>query len=350
MAGCGAQNKPAPAERVAPEKPALTVGTTALTTQSMPEVLSASGGVFAWQEATIGAEVSGLKLERIHVDVGDTVKKGQVLATFLDESVKVELAQQEAALAEARATLAQAQANAARAQKMAAASAVSEQELLAAETALSLAQAKVSATQAAVQAQRIRLARTRVVAPDSGVVSVRLASVGQVVNTGAELFRLVRQNRVEWRAEVPAAGVLKVASGQRAYVQAPDGQRIEGRVRQVAPTLSAETRSGLVYIDLPVQSKARPGMFLSGGIILGESQAQVVPGESVVVRDGTSYLMMVDESNQAHALKVRTGRRSDSRVEVQMQTPPPKTWKVITQGAGFLNDGDLVKVAGEVGK
>lgn len=344
LTGCGDQTKEKE-KATTQAKPALTVSTTALQSLEMNETVRASGGVFAWQEASVGAEVSGLKLERVHADVGEVVHKGQVLAVFASDSVRAELAQQGAALAEAKASFAQAQANAARARQMAASSAVSPQELLAAETTLALAQARVDASQAALEAQRIRLEKTRVLAPDSGVISARSATVGQVANAGGELFRLVRQNRVEWRAEVPAAAMLKMDKGQKAQVELPDGQRMKGQVRQVSPTLNAETRNALVYVDLPADSKARPGMFLSGAIVVGKSPAQVVPGSAVVVRDGTAYLMMVDAMNKVHAVKTRTGRRTESLVEVLPEGPLNPAWHVATQGAGFLNDGDLVKVS-----
>lgn len=341
-AGGPADPKQAPAT-----KSALTVAVVKPRLMDLDKRLSASGGLFAWQEASVGAEVGGLRIVDLRANVGDVVKKGQLLAQLSKDSVRTDLAQQEAAVAEAQAALAQAQANAARSKTLEGARAISAQDLLAAQTTEASAAAKLKAARASLDAQKLRLSQTSVVAPDSGTISARTATVGQVASAGAELFKLVRQNRLEWRAELSASDILKVKVGQAVKVTLPDGETLAGLVRQVAPTLDAASRSGLVYVDLPADSKAKAGMFVSGEILLGKAPAQVVPGESVVVRDGTSYLMSVDSSNKVHALKVTTGQRDAEQVEVLGL--PAGDVRVVGQGAGFLKDGDTVKVVTEKG-
>lgn len=334
-------------------KPVLTVEAAALRTVQMPLLLGANGEVVAWQEASVGAEVANLRISQVLVEVGQAVRKGQLLATLRDDSVRADLAQQEAAVAEAKATLAQAQANADRAQAMLPSRAISAQDALAAETAQRAAAARLQSAQAALAAQTLRLANTRVTAPDDGVISARTASVGQVAAVGGELFKLVRQGRVEWRAELPAARVLEAAAGQAVRVTLPNGQVVEGRVRQVAPTLSASTRRGVAFVDLPAGSGVKPGMYLSGALMLGERAAQVVPGSAVVVRDGTPYLMVVEAGGRVRATKVTTGRRDAQHVEItsvngkgvaNASAAASPALRVATQGAGFLKDGDVVKV------
>lgn len=334
-------------------KPVLTVEAAALRTVQMPLLLEANGEVAAWQEASVGAEVANLRISQVLVEVGQTVRKGQLLATLRDDSVRADLAQQEAAVAEAKATLAQAQANADRAQAMLPSRAISTQDALAAETAQRAAAARLQSALAALAAQTLRLANTRVTAPDDGVVSARTASVGQVATVGGELFKLVRQGRVEWRAELPAARILEAAAGQAVRVTLPNGQVVEGRVRQVAPTLSASTRRGVAFVDLPAGSGVKPGMYLSGALVLGERAAQVVPGSAVVVRDGTPYLMVVEAGGRVRATKVTTGRRDAQHVEItsvngkgvaNASAAASPALRVATQGAGFLKDGDVVKV------
>src|SRR5690606_25750992 len=98
-----AEAKPAPQ---AEAKPALTV--TAVQPQRMPLslTLAANGSVMAWQEASVGTEANGLRLAEVRVNVGDVVRRGQVLATFSADSVQADVAQIRAAVAEAEATLA----------------------------------------------------------------------------------------------------------------------------------------------------------------------------------------------------------------------------------------------------
>ena len=96
-----------------------------------------------------------------------------------------------------------------------------------------------------------------VLAPDDGVVSVRSATVGAVVAPGTELFRLIRQGRLEWRAEVAATDLARLSVGQNVRVQPVGGPALTGTVRMVAPTLDPQTRNALVYVDLPTTRRDR---------------------------------------------------------------------------------------------
>jgi HlyD family secretion protein len=111
-----------------------------------------------------------------------------------------------------------------------------------------------------------------------------------------------------------------------------------------APTVDPRTRMGLVYVDLPVESGFKAGMFAKGAFALGESDALTAPQGAVVVRDGFSYVFRVESDGRVVQMKVRTGRRDRSRVEV-MDIAPDAV--LVASGAGFLHDGDLVKATPE---
>jgi len=343
LAGC--QKAPAPAP-VASPKPALTVEVVTPQKRDLATSLPASGSIYPWHEASVGAEVGGLRVEQVLANVGDHVKKGQVLARLATDTVSTDLAQQDASVAEAHATLEQARANAVRAEKLHAAQAMSSQDLLAAQTSLASARARLQSATALQASQRLRLAKTDIVAPDSGTIAARSVSLGQVTSTGTELFRLVRQDKLEWRAELPGQSLLSVTAGQKAQLQLADGSIITGSVRLVAPTLDTASRSGLAYIDVPSGSRAKPGMFVSGVILTGTSGGVTVPGASVVVRDGISYVMTVDAVDKVRVVKVTPGRQDDKQVELTGEALPADV-RVVTQGAAFLNEGDLVRVVGK---
>jgi RND family efflux transporter MFP subunit len=193
----------------------------------------------------------------------------------------------------------------------------------------------------------LRLKYTQVLAPDAGVISARTATVGAVVGNGTELFRLIRQGRLEWRAEVTAAELGRLVVGTRVSITAGSGAPLQGRVRMVAPTVDPQTRTGLVYVDLTTspQGKAgavKPGMFARGEFELGNSQALTVPQQAVVVRDGFSYAFRLNADQRVSQVKLTTGRRVGERVEVLEGISPDAV--LVASGAGFLNDGDLVKV------
>lgn len=323
---------------------ALTVATVNAQPQNWPNQLAAVGNIAAWQEAVIGAEAAGLRIEKVKVAVGDSVKRGQLLATLDRASVEADLAATRAALAEAKAAAAEARANGARARELAGSGAISAQQILQYETAENTALARVEAQRARLRADKVRLSQTRIEAPDDGIISARNATVGSVAQPGQELFRLIRGGRLEWRAELPASDLGRVQPGMPVSLSTPDGQSVPGQVRAVAPTVDAATRNGLVYVDLSPGSAARAGMFARGTLQAGDSQALSLPQSAVVLRDGYSYAFAIDAESRVRQIKLQTGRRQGERVEIvdglDAQTP------VVASGVGFLNDGDRVRVLG----
>lgn len=336
-----AADEPTPAAA----RPALTVVTARPQSVRLPLGLAANGNVAAWQEAVIGSESNGLRLQEVRVNVGDVVKKGEVLAVFDARTVEADLAQARAAVQEAEANAAAATADAQRAAALKESGALSAQQITQYVTTERTAQARVASAKATLEQQRLRLQYARVVAPDAGVISARGATVGAVAGVGTELFRLIRQGRLEWRAEVTAAELPRIKPGQKAVVKAANGSSVTGTVRTVAPTVDAQTRLALVYVDLPpalaANAPLKAGMFASGQFALGESAALTVPQQAVVVRDGFSYVFRLNPDNRVSQVKVTTGRRLGERLEVVQGIDAGTA--VVTSGAGFLNDGDLVK-------
>lgn len=304
----------------------------------------------------MGAELAGLRLDSVLVNVGDRVRRGQVLATLANEAVLADIQTARASLKEAQALAAEAQANADRARNLRTADAISAQEAQRSFTAEQTAQARVASAQAALAAQELRGRQTRVLAPDDGLISARSATVGAVVQPGSELFRLIRQGRLEWRAELPSAELMRVQVGMKAFAAAPGGQPVEGRVRMVAPTVDGGTRNGVVYVDLPAsaaQAGARAGMFASGAVTVGEAAGLTLPQGAVLLRDGFSYVFALEGVQagvgKVRQLKVSVGRRQADRVEVIEGLKEGA--QVVASGVAFLADGDAVRVvAGNVAK
>jgi RND family efflux transporter MFP subunit len=334
------------APKAASAKPALTVATALPQQLNLPVKLSANGNITAWQEAIIGSESNGLRLVQVLVNVGDPVKAGQVLAVFSGDSVQAEMAQARASLLEAQANAADAADNAARARTLASSGALSTQQINQYATAEQTAKARVEAAKAVLEAQQLRGRQTRVLAPDNGVISARTATVGSVVSAGTELFRMIRGGRLEWRAEVTSAELGRIKAGTKATVVAASGAQLVGRVRMIAPSVDPQTRAALVYVDLPVSagmaSPAKAGMFARGEFDLGTTSALTIPQPALVVRDGFNYVFRLNADKHVSQLKVQTGRRAGDRVEILSGLAADA--RVIVSGAGFLNDGDLVRV------
>ena len=338
-----ADDKPARAgPAAASPKAALTVTATSVQRGNLATALAANGNVAAWQEAVVGAESNGSRLAEVRVNVGDEVRRGQVLATFVPDMAQADLAQSRAAVAEAEALLADASANAQRARELQASGALSAQQINQFLTAERTAAARLEALRAAAQVQQLRLAQTQVLAPDSGVISSRSATVGAGVPAGMELFKLIRQGRLEWRAEVAANELAQIKPGQAVRITAGGAAPVVGKVRILAPTVDAATRNGLVYVDLPKSAAIKAGMFARGEFDTGSSSALTLPQSAVLLRDGFSYVFRLGADNKVTQAKVTVGRRVGERIEITGGLDPAA--RVVASGGGFLADGDTVRV------
>jgi len=326
-------------------KSALSVKTVLPEHRTWPVQLSANGSIVAWQEAVIGAETGGLRITALYADVGARVKKGQLLAELARDSVQAEVRRYEAALASAKASLAQAKANADRARQVRGSGAISEQqvnEYLASELT---ARANVELAEAQLASQRVTLAQTRIVAVDDGVITSRTALLGQVVASGTELFRLQRQGRLEWQAEVDARQLAQIRQGSAVTVTLPSGGTVTGAVRLAAPTLSTSTSRANIFVSLSQAAGAKAGMFASGSIDAGEQQVLTVPESALVQRDGRSYLFEAVAGSKVARRSVTTGQHRDGQVAVL--TGLQASAQVVNAGGAFLADGDPVTVVKE---
>ena len=330
-------------------RPALTVNVIQAQRITLPLKVFANGNIAAWQEAIIGSEANGLRLTQVQVNVGDTVSKGQLLAEFSEEAVLADLNQAKAKLMEAEAQGHEALANAERARTLQNTGAMSSQQIDQYLTAADTAKARVEVAKAVLQTQQIQLKNTKIYAPDSGVISARTATVGAVISAGSELFRLIRQSRLEWRAEVVSADIAKVKVGMQVNITAADGSKFSGKVRKLSPTVDMQTRNSLIYVDLPSNNTAKAGMYAKGEFVSGQSSALAIPQQALVLRDGFTYVFVV-KSEQGRTIvkqiKVQPGRRLLNLVEIVSGLQAQQT--VVALGGAFLSDNDVVKVVSAI--
>ncbi|MCX8475364.1 MAG: efflux RND transporter periplasmic adaptor subunit [Sphingomonas sp.] len=328
----GSGRDDAPAAQPQPGTPALTVTAAAPQRVDWPVTLAASGAIAPWQEAIIGAQIGGYRLVDVRVNVGDRVRRGEVLARLDPALLQAEEAQLVASYE-------QAEANRLRAIGMRGSGAISDQDVLQFVT-----QARTAA--ATLAGKRLELRYTHVVAPDDGTISARAATLGAVVPAGQELFRLIRRDRLEWRGELTAAQLSQVGIGQAIALQLPDGSGASATVRQTAPSLDSQSRLAIVYADIRSGSRARAGMYAEGSIELGRSPALVVPAESVIIRDGRSHVLVLADGSATPRVSLRdvtVGRRQGREVEIVRGLAANE--RIVVQGAGFLKDRDIVRVA-----
>ncbi|HXV30983.1 MAG TPA: efflux RND transporter periplasmic adaptor subunit [Sinorhizobium sp.] len=323
--------------------PALTVALATPAQRDWPETIPASGRLNPWQEAIIASETSGLRITEVLVDVGSVVTKGQTLVRLSQESVLADLRKQEAVVETARANLAKARADADRARQLRPSGALSDQSITERLTSEQTAKASLDAEEAALESQKIKLAQTVVTAVDDGLITSRSADLGAVVSPGTELFRMIRQQRVEWQAEVSARYLPRISKGLSVEIDGPDDHPIQGEVRLVGPSVSTNTGRAIVYVTLPADVHQRVGLYVTGSIELQTTPALTVPETAIVFRDGLNYVYTVDADKRARRVRVETGRRNDGEVEVISGID--QSSKVVTSGGAFLSDNVLVNIA-----
>ena len=323
---------------------AMTVTTTTVRADMVVQNIQATGSIHPWQEVIVSAEVGGYRVSAVLVDVGTPVKKGQVLVRLSADLLNADLDSKRAAFRSAEAAEINAAAALHRGEMVAGDGLLSEADMDKLRADHIAAQARVETAGADLRTSELRARYANVTAPDSGVVTSRSVSVGQIAQAGTEMLRMLRQNRVEWRAEVPEAQLKNIAAGQAVSVTAVDGSVLTGKVRAVAPTVQTTNRTGLVYVDI-TSGSARPGMFARGEIQVGNSEAILLPVASVVMQDGYSYVFVLGDKNTVERRRVMAAGVHGNDVQIAEGVQSGEV--VAVKGAGFLKDGDVVQVAGQ---
>lgn len=350
VAACGSAEPPSTGVPAA----SLVVTTVAPVSRELDRAIAVSGSVSAWQEMSLGVELTGIRATEVLVEVGDRVRAGQPLLKLDNRTLDVQFRQADAGVTQAQAALELAGANAARGESLVEQGLISSSDSDKLRADLRSAEAQLITAQADRDAARLRLGFATLSAPDDGIISARLVQPGQVVSAGGELLRLIRRGRLEWRADLAEADLIRVKPGAIVELGGPAGTVIKGQVRAVSPSVDPATRTGLLYADLPEPGPLRAGMFAEGRILLGTGAASVVPRESVVFRDGFAYLFVVKavegaESGSAlrriEQRRVDIGSRQGELTEILSGLEPGE--RVVRRGAGFLGNGDVVREVGE---
>jgi len=319
-------------------------------------------------------QTTGLQIKQVLVKEGDVVQAGQVMAVLGQsvlqtqieqanaqlQSAQAVVGQRQAALALAQATLKDAQQQLRRYQILANQGAISLQDLDTRATAaatdleavrvaqahISNAQADVRNNAAKVDQLRTQLAQTTVRAPASGVVAEKIARIGDVTNGTQKLFSIIRNGLLEVDADVPATQLPQVRIDTPAFItsNADNRLRLQGRVREIAPLVNKDTRQATVKIDMPQTSLLRPGLFVQAAIITNTTIGLTVPAQSVLTpATSGSIVFLLLGKGIVSAQPVLVGEIvKGERVEIRHGLEEGD--RVVVAGAGYLKDGDRVRV------
>ena len=321
---------------------ALTVTVSRVEPRKLARTISVNGAIYAWQEIVVASEIGGYKVADVFVDVGDKVTKGQELVRLSNTLLEADVASKQAMVKQRQAELVNAEASLRRGKSLWKKNLMSEADLDSLNSEALAAQARLDSARADLKSSTVRLQFTHVTAPDSGIITSRTVTVGEIAQTGAEMLRLMRQSRVEWRGEVPESRLAELHAGQKVHVTEADGDVVSGKVRVVAPTITPTNRTGLVYADIESDGSARPGMFASGAIEISHDMALLVPLASVVTADGYNYVFVLNRDRIVERRKVEIGVIQGDNIEITKGLTAGEM--VVDKGAGFLKDGDVVNV------
>ncbi len=339
LAACGGHGETKEKEGPAPS--GQTVTTATATQMALPRTVTASGSVSAWEEVPVGAETGGLVATAVLVDEGSYVRQGQPLVQLNTALLSAQVRQQQAALQTAQANAARDDAALARAQELRDRGFLSQASL---DTALAnqrSSQAGVAQARATLSSSQTQLSQATIRAPVSGLIISRSVTRGQIVAAGTELFRMVRDGRLELDAQVPETDLPLIRSGMSATITSDQADGTTGTVRIVTPEVDPETRLGVARIALSSGTALKPGMFASAEIDVGAQPGVTVPTASVLYRENRAGVFVLQRDSTVRFVPVTVVSRSENRTAIAGVQAGSR---VVVSGAGFLSEGDRVTV------
>jgi RND family efflux transporter MFP subunit len=240
--------------------------------------------------------------------------------------------------------LVEAIANAERSNKLIASGFMSAQQASQTNAAEQTARARVAIQKAKLEASLVRLDQAKIVAPDSGIVSASNVAVGSLTQNNTELFRLIRQGKLEWYAELTAEDLAQVKKGMPVSVTLADGQVIHGKVRAVSPSVNIQTRHGLAIVRFADEVNLVGGLFARGmfDVSGGTKAVQTLPQSALMQRGSQTFVLIVGADKRVHERQVSIGQRQANQVEIKAGLK--STEPVVESGGAFLTEGDVVLV------
>jgi RND family efflux transporter MFP subunit len=313
LAGCGGGEPPGPAPGAGH---ALSTG--AVEMRDVELTYSAEAVVEAVRQSTVAAQIAG-RIVDLRFDVGDYVKKGEVIARIDERAASQAVAATEAQVRQAEAALRNARAEYERSKQLVAQKFLSQAALDRTEADYKAAQARVSALLAgAGQAQTERSFAT-IVAPYSGVVSARHVELGEMAVPGKPLMTGFDPGTLRVSATIPQAQVAAIRAGAKARVEVPSiAKWVEATELTIIPTADPRTHTTQVRLGLPADVRGiYPGIYARAHFVTGRAAALLVPRAAVVQRSELTAVYVIGEAGAPQLRQIRLGTAGDERsVEV----------------------------------
>jgi RND family efflux transporter MFP subunit len=307
-----------------------------------------TGAISARYDMPIGIDGDAGRVVAVYVEAGDHVKRGQLLAK-LDDSVLIpQVNRLVAALEQARAQAGLSVAEYRRAKAVEPAGALSAEDVEKRHATQVTDEANVNVAAAQLAEYQARLNRTRVVAPVDGTILVRKAEVGQIASPGSDaLFRLASGGEVEMRGQIAEQDLAVLKTGQPASVYITGLSRpFEGRVRLLGAVIDPNTRLGEIRIALEPDPVLRPGAFARGSVTVDKAERPVLPQTAVLSDRSGAYVYVVNNNNHVERRPVTVGGTIDAGIIIASGLTGSE--RIVMTAAGFLREGEQVRIAPEV--
>lgn len=322
---------------------AVLIAANTASVMDLPIWLQTVGTVRSVSAPTLAAEVDG-RVTMVHVDTGDSIQVGQLLAETDTSTLVLNQAAAKAALERLEVHIANGQRRVKRYETLSARDLSSQTQLEDAREQLEAFRADRKAAEAQLAMVEDSLAKSRVLAPVSGVIQQRMIATGDFVRRGQALFEITQPELLQAWLPFPESVALKVRIGQQAKIFSPliPGETINGKVTELQPSVGVGSRAIMAIIDLENPGELRPSATLTGEVLVETRKAAVmVPNMSIVQRPAGSIVYIIN-GNKAEARLVTTGSHQGTLIEIRSGLNGDET--VATDGAAFLTDGATVTI------
>ena len=324
LTACG---KHEPSHHAAPELPAVTVKVQAATLQPHLATEEVVGTVRSKLRAMVEAKISGRVLEYTATP-GAMVKAGDLLARLENQEIQAKVDQ-------AKAMLDQAERDFARQKQLIASNATTRQDFDAAD-------ARVKVATAGVSEAETMFGYAKVTAPFDGVITRKLADVGDLAMPGKPLLEIEAPTALRFEADLPEAILDRITMGAKMQVKvASVSKPLDATVSEIAPVADPVSRTFQVKLDLPKADGLRTGQFGRVSVPVAEVKLLMVPKASVIKR-GQMELVFVAKDGKAALRLVKTGRALNGSIEVLSGLEEGE--QVVISDVAKIGDGQPVTI------
>ncbi len=351
LGAAGAVRKAGSARQATPAAQAMQIveflpsDLTRAATRDLRVALPLSGGLRAFNQASVKAKVAG-EVKEVLVREGESVRAGQIIARIDPTEYEAKVAQARGQMLAMQGQFDNSRQTWERNRTLVAKGFISQTAFDNYQSNVDVARANLDAAQAGLAVAQKALADTVVKSPLDGMVAARNVQPGEKVSPDTRLIDVVDLRVLELESPVPMADVSRVAVGQAVQLDVEGAGQFEGKLVRINPAVQPGTRSVMVYVRVEnADSRLRAGMFAQGALELGKRAGVVAVPVAAVRREGERAFVYVVENGVLGERAVKTGIADDASGMVEITSGLPAGAEVVRNNLGTLRTGSRVKLA-----